>query len=163
MGYTHYWNQSRAFTDEEWTKVVDIFETCLNAAQDKNIVITLSDETKKPSAHEILQELRELRSGEKTRIYFNGLEGSDDLAHETMVLTKDAGGFGFCKTAYKPYDVIVTAFLCAVESLVGCPINTSSDGDAEDWQPGLQLAKFLFGPKVTLPPRFYETDPDEDY
>ena len=98
MGYTNYWEQTKAFTDQEWKTVKDeynyIKEVCSNI---------ITDESK--SSNEII---------------FNG---KNDLSHETFILFKNPNqnplydmkvkrgeggeGFNFCKTAEKPYDVAV--------------------------------------------------------
>jgi hypothetical protein len=86
-------------------------------------------------------------------IKFNG-NSAKGLDHESFWLALDpdvvaASGFEFCKTAQKPYDVVVTAIL-AVMAEVG--LNVSSDGDADDWKPGLTFAADVLNRPVTLPP-----------
>ena len=47
--------------------------------------------------------------------------------------------FGFCKTARKPYDVMVVACLILYKYYFRKDVEISSDGDLDDWQKG-----FLF-------------------
>lgn len=51
--------------------------------------------------------------------------------------------FGFCKTAYRPYDLTVTAVLIAAKHHFGCVVK--SDGDQKDWIDGAVLCNNLFG------------------
>lgn len=47
--------------------------------------------------------------------------------------------FSCCKTAYKPYDLFVTAVLIAAKHHLGDMFRVSSDGDEPDWNDGRQL------------------------
>lgn len=63
--------------------------------------------------------------------------------------------FSFCKTARKPYDVVVTAILCLAEHLTGGVYSVSSDGTAAEWADGHALAlKIMSG--VPLPAKVRE-------
>jgi len=74
-----------------------------------------------------------------TEICFNG-DGSVDLDHETFSVTPDPIDFEFCKTARKPYDLMVCAVLISMKKhLVN--FSYSSDGDAEDWKPAKKFYK----------------------
>jgi hypothetical protein len=69
---------------------------------------------------------------------FNGRE---DDGHETFYIAGDVRGFTFCKTARKPYDVVVTAILCLCEFYTKGTFGVISDGEPSDWQDGLKLAR----------------------
>jgi hypothetical protein len=86
-----------------------------------------------------------------------------DCAHETFVLERefdvvfvtDADGaktvyreagtrethmwFSCCKTAYKPYDLFVTAVLIAAKHHFGDLLTVSSDGEESNWEDGRRL------------------------
>lgn len=47
--------------------------------------------------------------------------------------------FECCKTAYRPYDVAVTAFLIIAKNYLKEKISVSSDGEDKDWQDGKVL------------------------
>lgn len=53
----------------------------------------------------------------------------------------DAEGWqgGFCKTAYRPYDLPVTAVLIAFKKHFGPHVRVSSDGELKDWAEGARL------------------------
>src|SRR6185312_10461897 len=95
MGYTHYWRGQRAFTEAEWTAI------CADAAKlltDPPVVVTREYDTNEPP--EITPDL----------IAFNG---HSENGHETFWLERTPESFQFCKTAHKPYDVLVTALLAS--------------------------------------------------
>lgn len=67
-----------------------------------------------------------------------------DCSHETFYLPRilkpesyqkpEKGKyFEFCKTAYKPYDLAVTAVLIIASRYLGNDIKISSDGENKDW------------------------------
>jgi hypothetical protein len=84
----------------------------------------------------------------KERISFNG-DGGNGFDHETFYIAAkreleswqgpDRLGWAFCKTAHKPYDIVVTACLTLLNADYGFEV--SSDGDMEDWEPGVKLAE----------------------
>lgn len=66
----------------------------------------------------------------KDRILFNGC---GDLGHETFHLSRKASEGDFCKTARKPYDLMVTACLVLYKAYFP-KVGIGSDGDIADWQ-----------------------------
>ena len=123
MGYTHYFEANRDFTEVEWNSLM---------AAAKSIIA----ETKVPLAWERDEPDQPPEVSDK-RIRFNGV---DDNGYETFLLTKDAHGFDFCKTARKPYDVVVTAVLSAANAIAPGALDIRSDGDPSDWVAGVGLA-----------------------
>jgi hypothetical protein len=133
MGYTHYWEHEELSADvfAEFSKKAKQLALASN--------IPLAD-----------------YMGEKgTRPMFRAehivLNGVGENSHESFVLGREGTLFTFCKTARKPYDTLVTAILCLAEGLF--PNGTwdiSSDGGAEEWKEGLELAKTI-DPGATIP------------
>jgi hypothetical protein len=88
-------------------------------------------------------------------ICFNG-DASKGLDHETFVIERDnnqrAGTHGsrdglvfdFCKTARKPYDLMVQISMLRLKHHFP-ESKISSDGDAPDWKNGKALYKKIFG------------------
>ena len=76
----------------------------------------------------------------ETEIWFNGDE-KKGLDHETFGITwKGEGGFDFCKTARKPYDLAVCFCLLSFHNHFPREIfQLSSDGGEEEWQKALDL------------------------
>lgn len=79
-------------------------------------------------------------------IRFNGKGGE---GHETFMLTPDASDFNFCKTAQKPYDIVVVATLCLLAHH-SSGVTVSSDGNHADWADGLALARRVL-PECQIP------------
>jgi hypothetical protein len=56
--------------------------------------------------------------------------------------------FQFCKTNGKPYDKFVTAILIIADNIAPGAIVVKSDGDAGDWQDGLDMGhQYMIGLK----------------
>lgn len=141
MGYTHYFYRTKTLNLAKFKAwVVDVRQIIEKA----NIPICGWDGTGEPDINDL-------------RIRFNG-DASCEADHETFVIPRvfptkkgefnsqdDKGRyFGFCKTAMKPYDVVVTAAL--IRFKYHFPnVLVSSDGDPQDWEPGMELCRVLFG------------------
>ena len=132
MGYTHYYKRQRELTDEETNDIMRDVRAVLT----KNTVplggwdgtgeVELNDDTVR-------------------------LNGVGEEGHETYRFPGDLG-FDFCKTARKPYDVVVTAILICIADQTDA-IDVSSDGWAEEWQDGLELAQAATGRELEIPVR----------
>jgi hypothetical protein len=75
------------------------------------------------------------------------VNGKGDDGHETFALREhfsqnlDSDAFNFCKTARKPYDLVVTACLAILKHRLGDCVTVSSDGRASDWAKGVAYAR----------------------
>ena len=78
------------------------------------------------------------------KIRFNGV-GED--GHETFYLSPDESGWGFCKTARKPYDIVVVAILSMLDEYLGDKFEWRSDGDNEDHLTGKRLYQSVIHPQ----------------
>ena len=102
---------------------------------------------------------------------YGGLKvnGKGDLSHEDFTMREyfkqnlEPDSFGntgnFCKTARKPYDIVVTACLIVLTNRLPNNFSVDSDGYTDDWQAGLELAqRILKNKKLTIPKniRVYE-------
>jgi hypothetical protein len=127
MGYTHYWQHGHDFKSEQWA---DVARFAADAIAKSGVVITGWDGSNGPLIN-------------ADEISFNG-QGED--GHETFRITRlkrelmdyeaddkadpDAPRFDFCKTARKPYDVVVVAILLYIHALTGTDVmEISSDGN----------------------------------
>lgn len=135
MGYTHYWTPETTIDAAVWEKITKATIGVLSMAKDMGVTIVggHGDEGTKP---EITDKF----------IVLNGIP-----CHESLYLEPNHTGFAFCKTAFKEYDVVVTAVLCLVEHLTGNAFQVSSDGTPEEWAEGLALANDVLS-GVKLPP-----------
>jgi hypothetical protein len=81
-----------------------------------------------------------------------------DCSHESFVLPRvftlpewrlepnEKGlHFDFCKTAYKPYDIAVTACLIIAKHHLGNDIEVRSDGEEKDWIDAMLLCEENLG------------------
>jgi hypothetical protein len=136
MGYTHYWTQRRDFSDQEWADACKNIEAITDLAQARGI--KLGEEYNEPRKAPLFG---------PDHLQFNG---AGEQGHETFWITRVMGrepryagdnpAWAFCKTAHKPYDRAVTAALCYLETVAKTHAVTS-DGEPEEWEPGLDLAK----------------------
>lgn len=92
----------------------------------------------------------------KNKIWLNG-DGEKDLDHETFAIDLfetlpfyyedyeiEKGVSGFCKTARKPYDLVVCVSLLILKEHLGEDFDFSSDGGLEDWEQAILLYIKLF-------------------
>lgn len=152
MGYTHSWNRDESlmlpedaleFYSEFTRYAVQIIQT----AQKQGI--ELADPT-----GEHLGAWRV--DGDSVR-----LNGYGENSHESFVWekvcpepqewVKEGGFYDFCKTNRKPYDVVVTALLLAVQEAYGGAVRISSDGSPHEWEDGLRLFQQATGLFATVP------------
>lgn len=84
------------------------------------------------------------------------VNGKGDDAHEDFALREhfkqNFDAFNFCKTARKPYDVVVTACLIVLKHRLGDRIQVDSDGYQHNWVDGLELAKRVLKLKTLVLP-----------
>jgi len=138
LGYTHYWQNKPSFSKHSpaWKKFIKDAEDILLINESLQLVRAEFDR------QEMIPEVGE------NRIKFNGI-GED--GHETFIINRrDDSDFEFCKTAGKPYDKIVTAILALGKHHLVIP-EISSDGDADDWNEGVDYASKVLGKKITHP------------
>jgi hypothetical protein len=134
MGYTHYWTQKKDFTQVQWARL---------SCDVRDILI----EARKHGIQTGDYAGGGLPQFEADRIAFNGL---GEEAHETFYIDRKRErpdeyrrkcgiktGWGFCKTARKPYDIVVTAVLIYLHTV--WKFDVSSDGDYPDWVAGHTL------------------------
>lgn len=137
MGYTHYWylNVNAEEGDRFHQAIVDM-ATIVTANSQREILAGWDGE----GNPEI----------DSDKISFNGKEPDDyeTFDFHRFELGKD---FNFCKTAQKPYDVVVTACLAVAAEVIGDGIEVSSDGNGEDWEEGARLASKVLGREVPVP------------
>jgi hypothetical protein len=90
-------------------------------------------------------------------IAFNG-DKANDLDHESFIFNRDLGNrsppydskygwFNCCKTARKPYDLVVCVVLLLAKHYFP-DITIKSDGCAPDWAPAVAWYRDLFGDSV---------------
>jgi hypothetical protein len=113
MGYTHYIENKRAFTDSEWKALT---------AEVKELLANSDVPIGGPDG----------KIGTKPKFCkdYIGFNGIGDDSHETASVIKDARNFEFCKTARKPYDKVVVEFYKLIRKY-DPNVKLSSDGGDE--------------------------------
>lgn len=136
MGYTHYFQQNREVTVEEWAAIIADAKLLVEKGG-----VPLWSEYNDPDTKPVI---------DGHAIKFNGCE---DDGHETFYLQRELyQEFNFCKTARKPYDLIVCSILIAAEHHAPGAWDIGSDGgfteDDDEWYPAFRLANTVLGKKV---------------
>jgi hypothetical protein len=145
MGYTHYWYQKRDATPAEWIAILDAARAIISESGDVKLAREYDDPDEAPPLS--VDEIR-----------FNGV---GENGHETFLLERfkqapripvpDGSTFAFCKTAHKPYDVVVCAILLMANYHAPDVWRISSDGDADAWMPGKRRAYAATGVPAAIP------------
>lgn len=152
MGYTHYWTPKKA-TAEKWNKFIEV------AKELKSNLPKYSESAGGCYGEDAANWKRVLKiSGgmgtgkpnfNQKEVWFNGDE-KRGLDHETFFIAPDKNEWNFCKTARKPYDLLVCAVLIAAYEYLDYDV--SSDGRLEDWLPAIEYySTVVYGrPKAVL-------------
>lgn len=137
MGYTHTWTP-KAASDENWNKFLEAVKL-LHANLPEHSESAGGYYSEYPIVIRDGEGLGEPEFSEEA-VYFNGDgEGKEDLMHETFLIEKDyAGQWSSCKTARKPYDLLVCAVLLAASEHLDIE-TTKTDGTLEDWTPAIKF------------------------
>lgn len=148
MGYTHYWTQTRDLTQEEFGDFIGAARRIINTASGKP-----TDTAGESYPGVPVQICGPLGEGDPTlskdELALNG--NGPNLDHESFVINRtiNADAWNFCKTARKPYDVVVTALLIVLANDYGFEV--SSDGDVPDWEAGEKLVAEALGKEYPNP------------
>jgi len=136
MGYTHYWRQYDGFNSDKWDTLVQ-HSLHLQAAVYSSVKLAdveMSD----------------------FQISFNGVSPQN---HETFTLGRAMPPpnnrdhfFNFCKTAQKPYDLMVMCVLLVANELEPDVITYATDGAESDWQPAVDLVNKVCDLDVSFNP-----------
>ena len=134
IGYTHYWENDKVLTQDERDGIEEDIRAII-AATDVPL-LDWDGLLGRPS----------VRVGGDQCVSLNGR--AED-GRETFTFPGKSG-FNFCKTAYKPYDVVVTAILIAAENRAPQAFGYNSDGEHADWEAGLELAERATGRELGI-------------
>jgi hypothetical protein len=155
MGYTHYW---RFYKNQLKQMDFEDFRNAFKTVAEEIKLLYGSLPRYSESAGEYYKDVPlEIRGGfgvgnpiiNETTIWFNGDE-KDGMSHETFSIDwswddKEGEPFDFCKTARKPYDLLVcVALISFVRHFTRNNIRVSSDGDMADWRPAIEFYHEIF-------------------
>lgn len=143
MGYTHYWElHPQATADHKLLE--NQFITCTQCLRTAYNYLQ-SNPFAHRGCHEGIYDSMPctirggLGEGEPiffdTIIQFNG-DMEKEMNHDTFHINLDTrAGFGFCKTARKPYDILVRYALLILKQTLGKDVfSFTSDGKKEEWR-----------------------------
>ena len=139
MGYTHYWRLGPFIEEKSYKKALT---ECRKIIKASPVPLGNAYGDGKPK----------LNNG----VWINGV-GED--GHETFALgsipIRESGGsdpgFNFCKTARKPYDLIVVACLLVLHDRLGESVGVSSDGEPHEWEAGREFASKVLKREIKIP------------
>ena len=150
MGYTHYWDIKKNETYDS-NKMRDTFKKVsaeikkgLNELPDKTSIKICGGNHGYPTP--VINE---------SEVWFNG-DPTGDMGHETFHIPIGdfytglwKGKFAFCKTARKPYDLLVCFALISFAQHFPPKVFTySSDGDSGDWETAFNFYEKVTGKKI---------------
>lgn len=136
MGYSHYWSHDENLDRRKLFAAMEDVQKIVEAAQVKGIGLAGPHGDGEPMVSEGI-----------------ALNGVAEEGHESFVfpnnpsdpfITKSNGRlWAFCKTARKPYDLVVCAILLVLKHHLGKQIRIASDGDRteDEWLPAERLVK----------------------
>lgn len=144
MGYTHYWSFNKAHrletkkAESAYQKAIKECNKFIQAYQSEAIG------------------LNRLSGYSAYTSEYGGIKinGKQKMQHEDFTMREHFNqneGFHFCKTARKPYDIVVVGCLIILKAHLGELIDISSDGYAEDWIDGQRLVERLIKKRYTIP------------
>lgn len=160
MGYTHYWRRPRPDGEHYHTHSAYMFGQLafdalkiIKQAEQDGIRIRNGYGEGEPEFNEAFFSI----NGDASAFSDDGR----DLAHETFYWEgiptisehrkDEPETFNFCKTAYKPYDAVITAILIRAKHIYGSYVSISSDGDWHEWQTGRELYERVFSEVAECP------------
>ena len=143
MGYTHYFTQTRDFTDNEWQEIKSFAAQLLRRGSFKLIIDCKYDQKFKINDKHIL--FNGIKDEGNETFVLDKLKGRHPDYYTPQEIREAKGIFNFCKTAHKPYDDYVVAFLCGVNVLAPGALIIKSDGWKSEWKDGLNLAQYICG------------------
>lgn len=129
MGYTHYWKDVKI---DNLNNVNEKFKLFKRLIKKKYKHVYTAGNKYSTKLLIIQREYNIDLPIELTEEYciFNGKDG---LGHETFYIDNNIN-FNFCKTARKPYDFSVTAYLMLLADDDSFTGKVSTDGNTDDWK-----------------------------
>ena len=145
MGYTHYWYRPKEISIEKMAAIAEDFS---------KIVLTLDGMgVRLADGHGV-----GVPQIDTEMVYFNGLQNCGHPANSEITIPwpsqtaqgvtdgkGERAGNWFCKTAYRPYDLALNAFLVIAKHHLEENILVSSDGEIQHWAEGIELCRTYLG------------------
>lgn len=135
MGYTSYWRKTATIPCNAWSKIIADTLKVYNHPSVNSLIQQDNDVPSQPIANANLICFNGIGENGHESFYFK-----KDFDNESLRYSGNNRDFGFCKTARKPYDVVVTAILWIVVKHT-THVKVTADGGFQDFLPGLRLAE----------------------
>ncbi len=136
MGYTHYFTHKEC-SKEAWDKIL---KDCRKLKTHLPKDVCIGNWTGKETPSKIFT---------KDKIVFNGVDrsesGGEDESHESFVLPRKSPNFEFCKTARKPYDLLVCGVMIVYDFYAHETADFGTDGTRESWDEALTFVARVLG------------------
>jgi hypothetical protein len=148
MGYTHYW-EYKPDAIEDTEKLRKRFKRASKQIKKFAEFIT----TNKSEVYKICGGLGVGKPiFNESEVWFNG-DRSQHMDHETFKIYWSENSNGFCKTARKPYDLVVCFALLTFAEILPEVFTFSSDGTVADdeWQVGCEFYETFTGMVAKMP------------
>ena len=140
MGYTHYWKFKEVKPIKgQHPEIEKMYQ--LGIRQCQRIIKAYNSQFEKGDDRRLSGYSAHTKVNDYLGLDVNGVK---DNSHETFSFRdhwSSNESFNFCKTARKPYDIVVVACLITMQYYMGDLLQVSSDGDVSDWNNGMKLAK----------------------
>ena len=137
MGYTHYMTRdNHDFDKDQWNKAILDFYKILPEYMDRLDNDPESSQCLKANTEEIL---------------FNGI---GENSHETFYIDRvvsEGKYFNFCKTARKPYDIVVCVSMLIFKKHFPSQLEISSDGGYQEWSKAVEIVNDKLGYNIDNP------------
>lgn len=128
MGYTHYWKDVKIDNLNNVNEKFKLFKRLIK----KKYKHVYTAGNKYLTKYLIIQREYNIDLPIELNQEYCIFNGKRDLGHETFYISET--DFNFCKTARKPYDFFVTAYLMLLADDDSFTGKISTDGDMEDWK-----------------------------
>ena len=138
MGYTHYYETKPTISKDKWANWTKALKVLLDKPECP-LAFEHDMPKKKPSITKELVRFNGVGEDGHETFYIKRADKPAEWASDKNIV------FGFCKTAYKPYDVYVTASLLLAYLYLEDEITLNSDGGTGDWQGAVELINNTVG------------------
>lgn len=147
MGYTHYWRFTAPAHGEK-QKVEKAYQAAIKeCAKIVRTYYAVNGGLSGYTAHTPIGQYGGLKVNGK-----GNLMHEDFTMRDTFIENLEPDNWHFCKTARKPYDIVVVACLIVLSHRLPKHFRADSDGTKGDWVDGLKLAqKVLRKNKLSIP------------
>jgi hypothetical protein len=146
--YRHFYKQAKAASPKQWAKIKTDVEKLLTSLPPnsesaggtfRQWTLMIGDASGAVGSKPTVTD---------DEIALNGVHGKVDLSHETFWITRSKNtepDADYCKTARKPYDLVVCGILIVLQHHAPGVWKISTNGTLEDWDPAREWVESILG------------------